>query len=151
METTSWSEYCKICGDGVPVDNYMEGDGSLRAEKEKEEEAKRSQKKAKPSTKPRAAPAPREPTASVTEAGQLGKMGKTVTKERRKVRTVDDFPRNEPSPGAAIRDAIGTISGGVTPRGTGKVVTKLLSNRWPRGGGRDVVAARARPGGGWKW
>ena len=42
--TASWSEYCKIkmCGDGVPVENYVEGDGSLLAEKEKEEEAKQA-------------------------------------------------------------------------------------------------------------
>ena len=32
-------------GDRVPVDNYMEGDGSLLAEKEEEEKAKRLQKK----------------------------------------------------------------------------------------------------------
>ena len=68
-ETMSWSEYCKICGDGVPVDNYVKGDGSLLAEKEKEEEAKRTQKKVKPTAKPRAAPAPSEPMALVAEAG----------------------------------------------------------------------------------
>ena len=46
-KTMSWSEYCKICGDRVPVNNYMEGGVSLRAEKDKEEEAnccRRSQK-----------------------------------------------------------------------------------------------------------
>ena len=147
-KTTNWLEYCKICGDGVPVDNYMEGDGSLLAEKEKEEEAKRTQKKAKPDVKPRATQAPSVPTASVTEAGSPGKRSKKTIKERTKARTVDDFLRNEPSRGAAIRDVIGTVSSGVIPRDTGKVITKLLSNRWPQGGGRDVVAARACSGGG---
>ena len=42
----------------MPVDNYVEGDGSLQAEKEKEEEAKRTQKEAKP---------------AVAEAGSPGK------------------------------------------------------------------------------
>ena len=46
-----------MCGDGVPVENYMEGDGSLLAEKEKEEEVKRLQKNAKTSAKPKAVPA----------------------------------------------------------------------------------------------
>ena len=126
----------------------MEGDDSLWVEKEKEEEAKRTQKKAKPAAKPRATPAPNEPTTSVAEAESPGKRSKKAIKERTKARTVDNFLRNEPSPGAAIRDVIGTISGCVIPRDTGKVITKLLSDRWPRGGGRDVVAARARPGGG---
>ena len=107
----------------------MEGDGSLRVEKEREEEAKWTQKKAKPSAKPRATPSPREPMDSVTEAKPPGKRSKTAIKERTKARTVDDFLRNEPSPGAAIRDVIGTVSSGVIPRDTGKVITKLLSNR----------------------
>ena len=45
-----------MCGDGVPVKNYVEDDGSLLAEKEKEEEAKRSQKKAKSTVEPRRRP-----------------------------------------------------------------------------------------------
>ena len=43
--TTSWTKYCKIYGDGVPVDNYAEGGGLLQAEKEEKEEANRSQKR----------------------------------------------------------------------------------------------------------
>ena len=50
--TTSWLEYCKICRDSVPVDNYMEGGGSLLAENKKEEEVKRTQKKANPLLNP---------------------------------------------------------------------------------------------------
>ena len=34
-----------MCGDSVLVENYMEGDGSLRAEKEKEEEANEPRRK----------------------------------------------------------------------------------------------------------
>ena len=107
----------------------MEGDCSLRVKKEEEEEAKRTQKKAKPAAKPRTAPAPNEPTASVTETGPPGKRRKTAIKERTKARTVDNFLRNEPLPGAAIRDVIGTVSEGVIPMDTGKVIIKLLSDR----------------------
>ena len=127
----------------MSIDNYMEGDGLLLVEKEKEEEAKRAKKKAKPAVKPKANPAPSAPTASVAGAGSPGKRRKKAIKENTKARAVDDFLRNEPSPGAAIRDVIGTVSSGVIPRDTGKVITKLLSDRWPRGGGRDVVAAGA--------
>ena len=80
------------------MDNYMEGDGLLRVEKEKEEEAKRSQKKANSSAKPRAAPGPKKSTAPVREAGPSGKRSKTVTNERTKVRTMDDFLGNNPHP-----------------------------------------------------
>ena len=69
--TMRWSEYCKMkmCGDSVPAENYMEGDSSLLAEKEKEEEAKRAQKKAKPTVEPRANPGPGATTTPVTRAG----------------------------------------------------------------------------------
>ena len=76
----------------------MEGDGSLLAEKEKEEEAKRAQKKAKPAVEPKTNPAPSAPTASVAGAGSPGKRNKKAIKEKAKARTVDDFLRNEPSP-----------------------------------------------------
>ena len=56
----------------------MEGDGSLRAEKEKEEEAKWLQKKAKASEKPKAVPASTKPTAPVTDKkGHEGRQGKS--------------------------------------------------------------------------
>ena len=71
---TSWTKCCNICGGGVPVDNHMEGVGSLLAEKEEEEEAKRPQKKARASTKPEAVPASTKPAATVTEA-EHGKKG----------------------------------------------------------------------------
>ena len=49
------------------------------------------------------------------------------------------------------RDVTGRIGRGVTPRDTGKVITKLLNNRWPLGGGgREAVAARTSPMGGRK-
>ena len=57
--TACWTEYCKMCRDGVLVDNYMEGDGPLRVEKGNEEEAKSLQKKAKTSAKSKAVPAPK--------------------------------------------------------------------------------------------
>ena len=50
-KTTSWAEYYKMCGDGVPVDNHMEDDGLLLAEKEEVEKTKKLQKKAKASAK----------------------------------------------------------------------------------------------------
>ena len=36
----------------------------------------------------------------------------------------------------------------VTPRNTGKTITKLLNKRWQRGEGREPVEVRASPGGG---
>ena len=66
------------------MNNYTEGDGSLRVEKENEEEAKRLQKKAKASTKPKAVPALTKPTAPVTVAGTWGKnAGRLPGKKRR--------------------------------------------------------------------
>ena len=73
-----------MCGDGVPVENYMEGDGSLLAEKEKEEEAKRAQKKVKPAVEPKANPAPGATTTSVAGAGSPGKRSKKTIKKKAK-------------------------------------------------------------------
>ena len=147
-KTTSFAEYCKMCGDGVPVENHVEGDGSLLAEKENEEVAKRTQKKLKPAAEPKAQPGTGETTAPAAGVRPPGKRRKKDAKERTEAWTGNDFLKNEPSPGAAIRDVIGTISSGVMRRGAGKVITKLLSDRWPRGGGKDVVAARECSGGG---
>ena len=124
-----------MCGDGVPVKNYVEDDGSLLAEKEKEEEAKRSQKKAKPTVEPKANPGAGATTMPAAGVGPPGKRRKKAVKEKTEAWAGNNFLRNEPSPGAAIRDVIGTISSGVIRRGSGKVITKLLSDRWPRGGG----------------
>ena len=88
----------------------MEGDGSLLEEKEKEEEAKRAQKKVKPAVEPKANPDPSATTTSVAGAGSPGKRSKKAIKEKAKARIVDDFLRNKPSPGAAIRDVTGTVS-----------------------------------------
>ena len=132
-------------------DNYMEGNGSLLAKKEKEEEVKQAQKKAKPAVEPKANTAPRAPTASVAGAGSPGKRNKKAIKEEAKARTADDFLRNKPSPGAAIRDVIGTVSSGVIPRDTGKVITKPFKRQMARRGrerrcGGEGMLRR----GGWK-
>ena len=128
----------------------MKGDGSLLAEKEEEEEAKRSQKKVTASAKPEAIPVPMKPATKVTVAGTRVKRCRKGAREATEAQQNDNFLRNEPSPSAVTRDVIGTISRGVTPRDTRKVITKLLSNRWHQGGGRELVAARASPGGGGK-
>ena len=120
----------------------------MQVEKEKEEEAKWLQKKAKASVKPEAVSASTKPTAPVTIAGTRPKRRRKIAREETEVQQKDTFLRNEPSPGAVTRDVIGPISRGVTPRDTGKVITKLLSDRWQRGGGREAVAVRASPGGG---
>ena len=126
----------------------MEGDGLLLAEKENEKEAKRAQKKVKPAVEPKANPAPGAITTSAAGAGSPEKRSKKAIKEKAKARTGDNFLRNEPSPDAAIRDVIGTVGSGVIPGDTVKIITKLLSDRCPRGGERDVVAARECSGGG---
>ena len=48
------------------------------------------------------------------------------------------------------RDVTGRIGRGVTPRDTGKVITKLLNNRWPLGGEdeRQWQQGQAQWGGG---
>ena len=79
----------------------MEGDGSLLAEKEKEEEAKRAQKKAKPAVEPKADPCPGATTAPVAGAGSPEKRSKKVIKEKAEAQTGGNFLRNEPSLGAA--------------------------------------------------
>ena len=66
---TSWTKYCKKCGDRVPVDNHMEDDGSLQAEKEEKEEANRSQKKVKAYAKPQVVSTSTKSAAAVTVAG----------------------------------------------------------------------------------
>ena len=118
----------------MPVDNYTEGDGSLRVEKEKEEEAKRLQKKAKTAAKPKTVPALTKSTDPVMVAGTWAKRRRKVAKEETEIQQKDNFLRNEPSPGAVTTDVIGTISRGVPPRETGKVITNLLSNRSQQGG-----------------
>ena len=89
----------------MPVENYMECDGSLLAEK-KEEEAKRAQKKAKHAVEPKANPGPGATRTSVAGAGASGKRSKKAIKEKAEAWTGDDFLRNKPSPGAVIRDVI---------------------------------------------
>ena len=84
-KTTNWTEYSKMCGGEVPVDNYIKGDGSLLAEKEEEEEAaeeeaKREQKKAKASAKPEAVPVPMKPATKVTVAGTRVKRCRKVAR-----------------------------------------------------------------------
>ena len=69
----------------------MEGDGSLSAEKEKEEEAKRLQKKAKTSARPKVVPALKKPEAPVTNSGTLGKRRRKVAKEKTEARQKDIF------------------------------------------------------------
>ena len=66
------------------MNNYMEGDGLLRAENENEEEVKRLQKKAKTSAKPKAVPAPKKPAASVTDAGTPGKGARRLPRKKRR-------------------------------------------------------------------
>ena len=100
----SWTEYCKICGDRVPVDNYMEGDGSLRAESGKEEQVKRLQNKAKTSTKPKSVPAPKKPTALVTDVRTPGKGAGRPPGGKTKVQQKDNFLRNKLSPGAVTTE-----------------------------------------------
>lgn len=128
-KTRNWVEYCKICGDGVPVDDYAECDGSLLAEKEEKGKAKRLQKKAKASIKPEAAPAPKKPTATVTTEGTRVNRRRNPPGEERGAPQGKDFLRNKPSPGAVTRDAVGTISRSVAPRTTGNVILKLLNKR----------------------
>ena len=60
----------------------MEGDSSLRAEKEEEEEAKWLQKKVKASENPKAVPASTKPTAPVMVAGTRTKKGMKVAREK---------------------------------------------------------------------
>ena len=107
----------------------MEGDGSLLAEKEEKEEAKRSQKKVKASAKSEAVPALTKPEDAVTEAGTRAKSRRKVAREVTEAQQNVNFLRNEPLPGTVTRDVIDTISRDVTPRDTVKVITKLLSDR----------------------
>ena len=117
-----------MCRDGVPVENYVEDDGSLLAEREKEEEVKRAQKKVKHAVEPKANPGPGATTMPAAGVGPPGKRSKKAVKEKTEAWTGDDFLRNKPSPGAAIRDGIGMISSGVIQRDTGKVITELLND-----------------------
>ena len=90
-------------------------------------------------------PAPKKPTATAATEVTRTKRRRKTDRDKRRATEGKDFLRNEPSPGAVTRDAIGIISRGVTPRATGKVITKLPSERWQQGGGRPV-AVRASLG-----
>ena len=107
-KTTSWTEYCKICGDGVPLDNHVEEDGSLQAEKEEKEEANRSQKMMKAHAKPEEAPAPTK-SAAVHSLGSrdTGKRRRKVFRDVMESHQNENFLSNKPLPGAVARDVIG--------------------------------------------
>ena len=70
-------------------------------------------------------------------AGTWIKRRRKALREETKTQQNENFLRNKLLPGAVTRDVIGSISRGVTPRDTGKVVTKLLSKRWHRGEGKS--------------
>ena len=149
-KTTSWAEYCRMCGEGVPVDNHMEGEGSLLEEEEEEADTKQPKKKAKTPSKQVETVKPQEPKPRTKQSGKPAKKQRKRPKTGEKISQSENFLRNEPSPGAATRDTIGIISCGVTPRDTGQIMTKLLNRRLRQREGSELVAARTSPGGGWK-
>ena len=118
-----------MCGEGVPVDNHMEGDGSLLEGKEEEAGTKQPKKKAKTPRKQGATAKPQEPKPGSKRRSETAQKRRKIPKVEEKKPQSENFLQNEPSPGAATRDTIGTISCGVTPRDTGKIITKLLGQR----------------------
>lgn len=107
------------------MDNHLEGDGSLRAEKEEEEKTKQHRKQDKATAEqekklklPKLKP---ENNASGATGKKRRKASKVETEEAR----CEDFLKNEPSPAAVTRDTIETISRGVTLRDTRKIITYL--------------------------
>ena len=140
--TTSWTEYLKICEDGVPVDNHMEGDRSLRVKKEEEEGTKQRKKKAKHS--------PEDSKKQEANTKSTWSDGDSAAKKKRRKPSRAPAEEthhgrilsSEPSLGLATREVLGTISQGVTPRATGKIIPHLLDQSGHGGEGGDLVAVR---------
>ena len=141
-KTRCWETYIKMCGEGVPVDNIVDGEGSLK-EPEGEEDGKEAVRETKKARG--AAPNKGEPRGAIKDVEKPprrdeGNGHSKRTKAGRGRGCQEDFLRWEPSASAMVRDSLGLLGRGVIPRATGRVIAILLNERPGRGEASETMS-----------